>query len=556
VAQHIGPTGAPKPLPFVRDQSDRPALAPAWAMTPQTPPDGETHADVGTGTGTGTGTGAEARPLAVAVAATAATTAGSPTRRRLDDLRGASRLAIDATLGVTGVAEQLHAAIARIAPPLVASGGSGRAGRAAAMDAPGGPAAKPIAVTAPGVAGLVYRSVRGVTRLVGQGLDLALGQWAKALGPAAGERGPELEAVVAALNGVFGDHLVASGNPLALPMRLLLDGRPLVAYPALACDPASPADPAHLAACAQALAPLRARAGAQARVTVFVHGLCMHAGQWARAGQDHRLRLEQAGAGLPLSLHYNTGRHISDNGADFAGLLEGLFRALQQAWPGEAPRLVLVGHSMGGLVIRSACAQAEAAAAAAGTAWPAWRTHLAAAAFLGSPHQGAPLERGGKVLDGWLGASPYTAGFMRLGRGRSAGITDLGHGCLLAQDWAEAETGAEAEADPAAPSRVASRPGPAHRADRRRVLPLPAGVRCVALAGTLGDKPTGVGARAFGDGLVPLTSALGQHRDPDRRLAFAPGDTRVLPGVHHFDLLSDEAAGQQLVDWLGVPAPR
>src|SRR5204862_6827479 len=102
-----------------------------------------------------------------------------------------------------------------------------------------------------GISGLVYRSIRGVTHVVGSALDLALGQLARLLAeePSSERR----EAVLAALNGVLGDHLVASGNPLAIPMRLRRGGVPLdLGSAGIRSAIARPA----------------------ARVVVMVHGLC------------------------------------------------------------------------------------------------------------------------------------------------------------------------------------------------------------------------------------------------------------------------------------------
>lgn len=128
------------------------------------------------------------------------------TQRLVSDLHGASRLAVDATLGLTDLVENLHHNLLRVPAPL----GAASEGRTR------------------GITGLVYRSIRGVTRLVGGTLDLLLGQVAALLAtPEAAAASGQREAVIAALNGVLGDHLAATGNPLALEMTLLHAGRPL-----------------------------------------------------------------------------------------------------------------------------------------------------------------------------------------------------------------------------------------------------------------------------------------------------------------------------------------
>jgi hypothetical protein len=391
------------------------------------------------------------------------------------DVRGASRLVIDLTLLVTELVETMHHNIARV---------PGIAGRAT------------FAPTR-GLTGLVYRSVRGITRLTGWGIDTTLAP----IVPLLSNRSdwPGRDAVIAALNGVLGDHLEASDNPLAIPMQLRIGGEPLT-----------------LTAAGIAAAIPQPRS----RVVVMVHGLCMSDLQWNRQSRDCGHSLARDLRADALYLHYNSGRHISSNGAELASLLE----QLVASWPVPLTELVLVGHSMGGLVIRSACAAAETGAYR-------WPKLLRALAFLGTPHHGAPLERGGQGLDLLLAASPYTAAFTRLGRLRSAGITDLRHGSILDQDWQ-------------------GRDRFVHRADLREPRLLPAGVPCFAIAGSLSKAaPTGRRA-ARSDGLVPVASALGRHADPRMNLDFAPAHQWVAYGVGHLDLLSSPAVYGHLQRWL------
>ena len=119
-----------------------------------------------------------------------------PIHLRASDLRGFHRLASEATVGLTDLVEAMHHTIAR-APGVLGESPRGRTS---------------------GITGLVYKSVRGVTRLVGGGVDALLGVAASLIAerPSSQQR----EAVVAALNGVLGDYLVASTNPLAITMCL------------------------------------------------------------------------------------------------------------------------------------------------------------------------------------------------------------------------------------------------------------------------------------------------------------------------------------------------
>jgi len=404
-----------------------------------------------------------------------------PARVLASDLRGASRLAVDATLGLTSLVENLHHNILRTPWPL-----------GAATQQP-----------TRGLTGLVYRSIRGVTRLVGGSLDALLGQVTSLLGapqaPGAVPPSPaERESLIAVLNGVLGDHLAATGNPLAMTMTLRHEGQAL----ALRSD-------------ALALALPRARP----RVLLLLHGLCMHPGQWRRSGHDYGAALAAEGDCTLLHLHYNTGRHVSSNGLELADRLQ----ALQQSWPVPLQEIAVLAHSMGGLVARSALRQAQERG-------DVWLPLVKRMFFLGTPHHGAPLERGGQWIDAVLGASPYTAAFSRLGKLRSAGITDLRHGSLLEDDWAGADRFA-------------------HGHDTRTPVPLPAGVACYAMAGALRPDDGRPGHKLLGDGLVPVDSALGRHTQARRTLAFDPGRQWVGSGLGHLDLLGHADVAAQLHAW-------
>jgi len=394
------------------------------------------------------------------------------------DLHGLGRLALDATLGVTHLVEALHHSIARVAPPL----------------------GKPGSGKTRGLTGFVYSAVRGVTGFVGQGIDAGLARLVPALGAKASSA--ERDAMLSALNGVLGDHLEATRNPLAIAMGLRRDGRALVL------------DRASLAA---------AIPGATPRIAVMVHGLCMNDRQWQRGGHDHGAVLAREAGCTPVYLHYNSGLHVSTNARALAALLE----SLVESWPVPVRSLVLVGHSMGGLVSRGALHYAGEA----GLAWPA---KLEAMFFLGTPHLGAPLERGGNWVNLLLGASPYTAPFARLARIRSGGITDLRHGALLDEDWSGSD-------------RFAHGPAPRHG------LPLPPGVRAYALAATTAGSVEAALRRGTGDRLVPLASALGRHRLKSRHLRIPADRQWIGANMNHLDLLSSREAGARMVRWLALP---
>ncbi|MGO9274645.1 MAG: esterase/lipase family protein [Terriglobia bacterium] len=391
------------------------------------------------------------------------------------DLWGFSRLAIDATAGLADLVETMHSTIAR-APGIL-----------------DGTAPRP----ANGTAGLVYETVRAVTKLVGGGIDAILGP----VVPVPGGRrlSPEREAVLAALNGVMGDYLAATDNPLAISMRLRRNGRPLTLE-------------------RQALAAATPRLGS--KLLVLVHGLCMNDLQWTRHRHNHGKALARELGFTPVQLHYNTGLHVSANGRAFADLME----ALVEKWPVPLRELAIIGHSVGGLVSRSAYYYGTAA----GHRWP---RRLRKLVFLGTPHHGSGLERGGNWVNILLGLSPYSEPFARLGKIRSAGITDLRYGNLLDEDWEGIDRFE-------------------HSGDLRRPVPLPTRVRCYTIAAAMGKKVGNLGGELLGDGLVPLNSALGRHKDPRLTLALAKSRQWVGYDMNHWDLLSHPAVYKQIKYWL------
>lgn len=411
-----------------------------------------------------------------------------PAQVLVSDLHGLARLGVDATVGITDLVEAVHHSIeSRLGVADAASGGR-----------------------TSGITGFVYRRVRGVTRLVGQGLDAVFGVLTERVLPATagasadgtpGDAGVALqrEALRSAVNGVWGDHLAQTGNPLAIPMRLRVAGRAL-----------------------DLSAPLTGQLPAEVsgRVLLLVHGLCMNDLRWSRRGHDHGQMLAAELGATALYLHYNTGRHVSQNGRELAALLE----TLLARWPVPIQELTLIGHSMGGLVLRSACHIGAAAS-------QAWLGRLRALVFLGTPHHGAPLERGGRLLDGALGLSPYVRPFARLGRSRSPGITDLRYGNLQDADWQ-------------------GRDRHAQKRDDRRATPLPAGVAVHLVAATTAERETDLSARLLGDGLVPLASALGRHNDPALTLRVADSDRWVVNGANHWDLLDHPEVAQALRRWI------
>lgn len=398
----------------------------------------------------------------------------------LSDLRDGARLAVAAVTGVTDVVEAVQAQI-MLRPQR----------------------------RAPGLWGFIYHSIRQVTRGVGRALDRSfeVAGWlvddAPAV-PADADVPALLAAVESALDGAIGDRLAAQGSPLAIPLHLRHGGAPLtVTGEGVAAGVPEP----------------------RPTVLVMVHGLCMNDLQWRDAAHDQGAVLADALGATRVAARYNTGRRIAANGRDLAATLQ----ALVDAWPVPPERLVLVGHSMGGLVLRAALHHAAGAA----HTWPRRRVDLVT---LGTPHHGAALSRIGNLVDARLGAFRVTAPLLRLSQVRSEGMTDLRFGIVRPEDDAPARRFAVGR-------------------DHRTPTPLPDGVTAYLVAATLGDGTGGRRDRTVGDGLVQLASALGDHPDPRHDLGVPAARRAVFPGVSHFGMLWSPAVTAQLVRWLADGAP-
>lgn len=256
---------------------------------------------------------------------------------------------------------------------------------------PLGPAARiPVALTGTAATGN-YATVAAAAKLAAAlGAPVAAASADPDVEPASTR--PAAVAWLAALSAAFGDQMAGAPTVAALtvPMGLRSAGQ-LV-------DPADPGIPV-----------------GSGTLMVLVHGLGSHESMWS---PDYARAAEAAGA-VPLTVRYTTGQAITDSGAELADLLE----RVVATWPVPVTRLVLVGHSMGGLVIREALARERS-----------WRALVDDVITLGTPHAGAPLERGARVALGVVGANPVAAPIAALGDERSAGIKDLAFGDVADAD--------------------------------------------------------------------------------------------------------------------------
>src|SRR5215471_2034685 len=353
-----------------------------------------------------------------------------------------------------------------------------------------GPVGLPARLLHDGIARSTYRGLRAAASVAGRGAGLAAGLLPPETRDLSGRRAAAT--LLAVLNGVAGDRLAAGGSGAAISMSIRVGGADVTAEPA-------------------ALAAAFPDAGG--RLAVFVHGLCGSEHSWdARGGPDsvdYGVRLEADLGYTPVRLRYNSGRHVSENGRELARLLEDLLAA----WPAPVREIALIGHSMGGLVARSACHYG----AESGARWTPRVRHVVC---LGTPHLGAPLEKAANVVSHSLGALPETRPFAQLVNRRSAGIKDLRFGSVVDEDWRGRDVDAFLE-------------------DACREIPFLETAAYTFIGATVTRDPEHPLGHLLGDMLVRLPSASG--RGGRRSTVFEAGDRHHVGGVHHLDLLHSPA---------------
>lgn len=304
--------------------------------------------------------------------------------------------------------------------------------------------------------------------------------------------------LIGILQGFIGDALETDSSALATDMSVRVDG----AIVPWTTDSLAAAFP-----------------DASSRVVVFLHGLVETENAWHVGGRaSYGERLETDLGSTSVQIRFNTGRHISENGRS----LHALLTELCDAWPVPVTEIALVGHSMGGLVARSACNLAAAEDAS-------WVRSVRHTVSLGTPHLGAPLEQFVHRISAALVAVPETRAIGRLLRRRSSGIRDLHQGSLVDDDWRD-------------------RDRDALRAAAYSEVPLLPDVMHCFVSAVVTTSPNHPLGRVIGDGLVLLPSAKGINRT--RRIGFREEDGLHVPRANHFTLLNHDAVYEKLLSWL------
>jgi len=309
---------------------------------------------------------------------------------------------------------------------------------------------------------------------------------------------------IGGLNGIVGDHLAATDNPLAIAMRMRLGDRFI-----------TPGD----ADLAEALAER------PAKLCVFVHGLSATEWSWAFEAEaqqgtpevNYGSLLQGELGHVPLYVRYNTGLHISDN----AQQLDELLQATLDGLPHEVDEIALIGHSLGGLVAMGAAHYGDAA----GRDWVKRLRHVI---NIAAPHQGAPLEKFGHLAVTIMGAidTPGTRIPAEVISARSAGIKDLRHGHVVEEDWRDESAGQGA------------------RSAVRRLD----GVHYHRIAATITEDPGHLMGQLVGDTMVRTGSAVDSAASVDGDEH--PGEVAIVGGLSHVALANHPRVYAHLRDWL------
>lgn len=382
-----------------------------------------------------------------------------PKRQTIAYLKGLTKLVIQATKGTTDLVETMHSTIERAHLPL----GESRA------------------ATTSGITGLVYKSIRGGTQLVGTSLDYAMQTVIPLLND---ELIPsrKKDVFLSIINGVYGDRLLLTDNELALGMQFFHQNQAIDSQ--LSSNLKSPST----------------------KIMLFIHGLCMSHHCWESGGENLSSKMAETLGYTPVYLDYNTGRCIADNGLELAIQLE----KLVDIWPVNVSNITIVGHSMGGLVARSASYYGEKNNCR-------WLHINKTLVSIGTPHAGAPLEKVASALENLMQLSPYSIPFVRLTKIRSQGIENLRYGEITTSD---------------------------------KFVPLPIDVEYFALAATLNKQQKFTTEKFIGDGLVTPDSAFGQGQDSSSTLLIPAENKRLIYELGHNEMLTDAGVFQQLETWL------
>ncbi|GEQ84659.1 permease [Patiriisocius marinistellae] len=389
-------------------------------------------------------------------------------------LQGINRITVDATIELTDLVENMHKRI--VHPPFLPS--------------------TPVQHLITNIAGVVYKNIRWGTKLMGNGADRALRQFAPYISDIKSTE--KREGIRSVLNGLVGDYLKRTDNPLQIEMQFKNNGK-------------------NINLTKKGISRISPKVGSS--ILLMIHGSCLNDQNWSHNKHNHGAVLAKDFNKTPVYLKYNSGLHVSENGQQLNTFLKKLF----SKWPVPVEEIRVIAHSMGGLVLRSALYYGQKEN-------QVWTKSTKQIFFLGTPHQGAPLEKAGNYVEVLLNTIPYAKPFARLAKIRGAGVTDLRYGNLLDEDWQDIDQ---------------------HKikGDNRTHVPLPVNIDCYTIAAVTSKETTKRMKLLQSDGMVDLKSALGRHKKSSKNLKFQKEKTLVVYGCNHVELLSNQEVFVQLQKW-------
>ena len=392
-----------------------------------------------------------------------------------EDLQGITALIVEATVGITDLTEKMHHQI--VHPSYLPS--------------------TAIQNLITKIASFNFKTVKWSAKFIGKSADKTL----RVLTPILGEskKTNKTETLRATLNGVVGDYLEENNNPLAIKMQFRNKGIPI----SITLKDLKKAYPK-----------------SNGKIFLLLHGSCMNDIQWTQNELNYGELLGEELGKTPVYLNYNSGLHISKNGQELNKRLE----ELVLNWPVEVNEIVILAHSMGGLVARSALYYGQLEE-------KSWTKKITKIVFLGTPHHGAPLEKAGNIVDVVLDATPYSKPFARLGKIRSAGVTDLRYGNITDEDWKNKDRFKLLE-------------------DHRKNISLPKEIAFYSIAGVVGKKTTSISSALLGDKMVSVKSALGKHTKRSKNLNFKKENTWIAYETSHIELLGSTKIYEKIKSWL------
>lgn len=389
------------------------------------------------------------------------------------ELRGIIKLCSEATIGLSDLTEEIHQRI--LSPSFIPK--------------------NPISNTASKITSTIYKGIKLSTKIASASIDNSLGFINQHIGitPSFNDKNDYLSI----LNGIIGDHLQKTDNSLAIPMHLKVSDKLLT----LETNELKKIIP-----------------NPKNKILLMVHGLCMNDSKWTRENHNHGSKIAEELEYDVVYLNYNSGLHISTNGQKLNNTLE----SLVALWPVSIKEISIIGHSMGGLVSRSAIHYGQIEK-------NSWVKRIKNIAFLGTPHLGAPLEKLGNHVNHILDSFMITKPIAKLAKLRSDGIKDLRYGNIVDEDWKKKENSQQ-------------------KANEKTIVQLPKNINCFSIAANI-SKENNLKTRLVGDGLVQISSALGQSRNKHNCLNFKENNTAIIYNTNHNELLNNLEVYGKLKDW-------